>query len=77
MLFSFGHVFVCFVCPIIVSCIINNNVKIIIIINNNIELQSHAHAITMFLKKATPQAEVQVPLTEAPSAFHSNPLEQE
>ena len=33
MLFSFGHVFVCFVCPIIVSCIINNN--------NNMEKKIH------------------------------------
>ena len=41
LLFSFGHVFVCFLCPIIVSCIINNNNN-----NNNIGIYKHRNTYT-------------------------------
>ena len=48
MIFSFGHVFVCFVCPIIVSCIKYYNKKNRFIHNNN-NLKRNVNNVTIYI----------------------------
>ena len=52
VIFSFGHVFVCFVCPIIVSCINNNNNNN----NNNNDLSELYGRLNLNLVRANVRA---------------------